>query len=182
MKTKKTLVIILLLFLAAIIVLIITTSFNQNPIHLQTNVQPVPADSTSKFWYKSAVIYSVDVEKFKDSNGDGIGDFNGLTQKLPYLDSLGINLIWLAPFQPTPNLDDGYDVSDFYGIDHRLGTEEDFTNFILAAKAHNIRVIMDLVINHTSDSSFWFQQARKDKSSPYHNWYVWSDERPKNWD
>ena len=90
----------------------------------------------------------------------------GLRRNLGYLDSLGINVIWLAPFQPTPNLDDGYDVSDFYGIDKRLGTEADFTAFMQAAKAHNIRIIMDLVINHTSDSCYWFQQARKSKTSP----------------
>lgn len=182
MKARTILLLLLLLLLAALVLLVITTAGDQNPLNHQAIVQPVPEDSANKFWYKKSVIYNLDVEKFKDSDGDGIGDFNGLTQKLGYLDSLGINVIWLAPFQPTPNLDDGYDVSDFYGIDKRLGTEADFTAFILAAKAHDIRIIMDLVINHTSDSCYWFQQARKSKTSPYHNWYVWSDERPKNWD
>jgi maltose alpha-D-glucosyltransferase/alpha-amylase len=182
MKAKTTILIILLVILGILTFLVIETIGNQNPIKQQSIVQPVPADSVNKFWYKRSVIYSVDVEKFKDSDGDGIGDFNGLTQKLGYLDSLGIDVIWLAPFQPTPNLDDGYDVSDFYGIDKRLGTEADFTAFMLAAKAHNIRIIMDLVINHTSDSCFWFKQAQKSRTSPYHDWYVWSNERPKNWD
>jgi maltose alpha-D-glucosyltransferase/alpha-amylase len=178
----NTAIFILIFLLAALIFIVVKTAGNQDPINQQSVVQPVPADSVNKFWYKKSVIYSVDVEKFKDSDGDGIGDFNGLTQKLGYLDSLGIDVIWLAPFQPTPNLDDGYDVSDFYGIDKRMGTEADFTAFMQAAKAHHIRVIMDLVINHTSDSCYWFKEARKSKSSPYHNWYVWSDERPKNWD
>ena len=181
MKAKTTILLILFVLLAVLIFLITYTIGNQDPIDQQVIVHPVPADSVNKFWYKRCVIYSVDVEKFKDSDGDGIGDFKGLTQKLGYLDSLGIDVIWLAPFQPTPNLDDGYDVSDFYGIDHRLGTEADFTAFMQAARAHHIRIIMDLVINHTSDSCFWFKQAEKDRTSPYHDWYVWSNDRPKNW-
>lgn len=141
----------------------------------------IPPDSAQTWWYKSAVIYNVDAEKFKDADGDGIGDFKGLTGKLPYLDSLGFNTLWLAPFQPTPNLDDGYDISDFYSIDKRLGTMHDFEAFMQAAKARHIRVLMDLVVNHTSDSCAWFQQAEKDTASPYHNWYVWSKTKPDNY-
>src|SRR5690349_11515348 len=98
----NTFIFILFLVLAALVFLIIKTAGKQDPINQQSKVQPVPADSVNKFWYKKSVVYSVDVEKFKDSDGDGIGDFNGLTQKLGYLDSLGIDVIWLAPFQPTP--------------------------------------------------------------------------------
>ncbi len=145
-----------------------------------SNAEILP-DSAQAWWYKSSVMYNVDVEKYKDADGDGIGDFKGLTQKLPYIDSLGFTTIWLAPFQPTPNLDDGYDISDFYGIDKRLGTMQDFEAFMQAAAARHIRVIMDLVVNHTSDSCAWFQQAERDTNSAYHKWYVWQKERPENY-
>jgi maltose alpha-D-glucosyltransferase/alpha-amylase len=137
------------------------------------------AQGDSDFWYKSSVIYTLDVEVFKDSDGDGTGDFNGLIQKLDYLQSLGVDAIWLAPFQPTPNLDDGYDVSDFYSIDPRLGTMADFQKFMEQARLRNIRVIMDLVVNHTSDQHPWFVQGRT-QTSPFHSWYVWSKEKPEN--
>ena len=142
----------------------------------------IRTDSAQVWWYKKAVIYNVDVEKFKDADGDGIGDFKGATQKLSYIDSLGFNTIWLAPFQPTPNLDDGYDISDYYGIDKHLGTMQDFEAFMQAAAARHIRIIMDLVVNHTSDSCAWFQQAERDTTSPYHKWYVWSKNKPENYD
>lgn len=144
-------------------------------------IKEIPPDSANVWWYKKAVIYNVDVEKYKDADGDGIGDFKGLTQKLSYIDSLGFNTIWLAPFQPTPNLDDGYDISDYYSIDKRLGTEQDFEAFMQAANQKNIRVIMDLVVNHTSDQSSWFQEAERDTASAFHNWYVWQKERPQNY-
>lgn len=143
--------------------------------------QPIPADFIEELWYKSGVIYNVDVKVFQDSNGDGVGDFNGLTRRLDYLTDLGITTIWLAPFQPSPNQDDGYDVSDFYGIDKRLGTQRDFENFMQQAKKRGFRVVMDLVINHTSNQHPWFQQARKDTASPYRSWYVWSEKRPRDW-
>lgn len=129
-------------------------------------------------WYTNAFIYNLDVETFKDSNGDGTGDFNGLTQKLGYLDTLGVDVIWLAPFQPTPNGDDGYDETDYYGIDKKLGTDKDFQDFMAAAKKKGIRVIMDLVLNHTSSAHEWFKIARADTASKYHSWYVWSDKKP----
>ena len=147
-----------------------------------TPLAPVPTDFIQELWYKNDLLYSVDVEVFKDSDGDGVGDFNGLTQQLDYLKQLGVATIWLAPFQPTPNRDDGYDVSDFYGIDTRLGTIQDFDQFIRQANQRNIRVMMDLVTNHTSDQHPWFRQARQNKNSPYRSWYVWSKERPKIWD
>ncbi|MFD2571297.1 alpha-amylase family protein [Spirosoma soli] len=142
----------------------------------------VPPDFIKELWYKNSLIYNLDVKVFKDSDGNGFGDFKGLIQQLDYLKKLGVDVIWLSPFQPTPDGDDGYDIADFYGIDSRIGTRADFEEFMKQAKARNIRVIMDLVINHTSDQHPWFQQARRDEKSPYRSWYVWSEERPKNWD
>lgn len=136
---------------------------------------------SSHDWYRRSVFYNVDVKMFKDSDGDGEGDFNGLREKLGYIDSLGCNAIWLAPFQPSPLQDDGYDVSDYYGIDKNLGTTQDFKAFIHAAKQRGIRVIMDLVLNHTSIEHPWYQRSRSDTSF-YHGWYVWSRERPQNID
>jgi maltose alpha-D-glucosyltransferase/alpha-amylase len=132
-------------------------------------------------WYKNTVIYSLDLETFMDANGDGIGDFEGLTRRLDYLNSLGIETIWLAPFQPTPNKDNGYDISDFYGVDPRHGSSGDFVEFMHEASKRGIRVIMDLVVNHTSNQHRWFQMARKDKESPYRDWYIWSKKRPADW-
>ncbi|HYG16970.1 MAG TPA: alpha-amylase family protein [Bacteroidia bacterium] len=142
----------------------------------------ITTEDTTKLWYKSASFYTLDVEVFKDSDGDGFGDFKGLTQKLGYIDSLGFDAIWLAPFQPTPGKDDGYDVADFYSVDKNLGTLEDFKAFINSAKEKNIRIIMDLVINHTSIEHPWFKEARQSKGSRYRNWYTWSGKRPSNYD
>jgi maltose alpha-D-glucosyltransferase/alpha-amylase len=133
-------------------------------------------------WYKNTVIYSLDLETFMDSNGDGVGDFEGLIQRLDYLHSLGIGTVWLAPFQPTPNRDNGYDISDFYGVDPRHGSSGDFVEFMHQAKKQGIKVIIDLVVNHTSNQHPWFQIARKDKASAYHDWYIWSKKRPPDWD
>jgi maltose alpha-D-glucosyltransferase / alpha-amylase len=130
-------------------------------------------------WYKHAVIYCLSVESFLDANGDGIGDFRGLLRRLDYLDGLGVTTIWLMPFQPSPRRDDGYDVADYYGVDPRYGTLGDFVEFTHAAKQRGMRVIMDLVVNHTSDQHPWFQQAR-DPKSRYHDWYIWSRRRPRH--
>ena len=129
-------------------------------------------------WYKNAVIYSVDVETFMDGNGDGVGDFAGLTQRLDYLASLGFTCIWLLPFYPTPNRDNGYDILDFYGVDPRLGTLGDFVEFEHEARMRGIRVIIDLVVNHTSSEHPWFQAAREDPKSRFRDYYIWADERP----
>jgi len=118
-------------------------------------------------WYKNAVIYCLSVASFMDANGDGIGDFQGLMRRLDYLHGLGITAIWLMPFQPSPYRDDGYDVADYYGVSSRHGTLGDFVEFTHAAKQRGIRVIMDLVVNHTSDHHSWFQEARRDPSSKY---------------
>jgi maltose alpha-D-glucosyltransferase/alpha-amylase len=132
-------------------------------------------------WYKNSVIYSLDVDTFMDGNGDGIGDFEGLVRQLDYLHSIGIDAIWLAPFQPTPNRDNGYDISDHYGVDPRHGSSGDFVEFMHQAHKRGIKVIIDLVVNHTSDQHPWFQEARKGKNARFHDWYVWSKKRPENW-
>ena len=132
-------------------------------------------------WYKNAVIYSLNVGTFMDSNGDGVGDFEGLSRRLDYLAGLGVTCIWLQPFQPSPNLDSGYDVADFYGVDPRHGSSGDFVDFANQAKQRGIRIIVDLVVNHTSDQHPWFKSARADKSSKYRDWYTWSKTRPKNY-
>jgi hypothetical protein len=113
-------------------------------------------------WYKNAVIYCLSVGTYMDSNGDGIGDFKGLMRRLDYLHGLGVTAIWLMPFQVSPHRDDGYDVSDYYGVDPRYGTIGDFVEFTHGAKQRGIRVLIDLVVNHTSDEHGWFKQARKD--------------------
>lgn len=129
-------------------------------------------------WYENAIIYCLDVETFADSDGDGIGDFNGLTRRLDYLSGLGITCLWLMPFYPTPNRDDGYDVADYQAIDPRLGSLGDFSEFMVAAEERGIHVIVDLVPNHTSDQHPWFQAARQDPESPYRDYYVWRQDDP----
>ncbi|MEU4511357.1 alpha-amylase family protein [Nonomuraea wenchangensis] len=130
---------------------------------------------TSDVWWKNAVVYCLDVETFKDGNGDGVGDFRGLTQQIDYLAGLGVTCLWLMPFFPTPNKDDGYDITDFYSIDPRLGTLGDFVEFMRTAHDRGLRVIADLVVNHTSDQHPWFKESRRSKDSPLRDWYVWSD-------
>jgi maltose alpha-D-glucosyltransferase/alpha-amylase len=126
-------------------------------------------------WYKNAVFYEVYLRAFYDDNGDGHGDLRGLAEKLDYLQDLGIDCIWLMPFYPSPLKDDGYDISDYYGVHPTYGKPEDIKELVRAAHEHGIRVIADLVLNHTSDQHPWFQAARRDRLSPYRNYYVWSD-------
>jgi maltose alpha-D-glucosyltransferase/alpha-amylase len=132
----------------------------------------------SERWYKEAVIYCIEVETFQDSDGDGYGDLRGLISRLDYLSRLGVTCLWLNPVHPTPNRDAGYDVSDYYGIDSRLGTLGDFAELALEARQRGIRILLDLVVNHTSDQHPWFVSARSDPESPYRDWYVWSDTEP----
>jgi len=139
-----------------------------------------PAPAINDLWYKNAVIYCLSVGTFMDANGDGIGDFGGLMRRLDYLHGLGVTAIWLMPFQTSPGRDDGYDVSDYYGVNPAYGTLGDFVEFTHGAKQRGIRVIIDLVVNHTSDQHPWFQEARRDPSSRYRDWYVWSPTRPRN--
>src|SRR5690349_19851851 len=127
-------------------------------------------------WYKDAIIYEVHVKSFFDSNNDGVGDFPGLIQKLDYLKDLGINCIWLLPFYPSPLRDDGYDIADYRNVHPPYGTLRDFRQFVREAHRRGIRVITELVINHTSDQHPWFQAARlAPKGSPERDFYVWSD-------
>jgi maltose alpha-D-glucosyltransferase / alpha-amylase len=130
-------------------------------------------------WYHNAIIYSLDVETYKDSNGDGIGDFAGLVSKLDHLSGLGINCLWLRPFFPSPLVDDGYDVMEYFDIDHRFGNLGDFVDFVLKARALGIRVIIDLVVNHTSDKHVWFKNSRKNKDSKYRDYYIWKKKPTK---
>ena len=124
-------------------------------------------------WYKNAVVYCVNVETFLDTNGDGIGDFEGLMRRLDYLAGLGVTCLWLLPFYPSPRRDDGYDVADYYGVDPRYGTSGDFVEFLRQADSRGIRVVVDLVINHTSIKHPWFRERPE--------WYVWSKRRPRGW-
>jgi maltose alpha-D-glucosyltransferase/alpha-amylase len=134
----------------------------------------------SDLWYKNAIIYCLSVGTYMDANGDGIGDFSGLARRLDYLHGLGITAIWLMPFQTSPHRDDGYDVSDYYSVDPRYGTLGDFVDFTHGAKQRGIRVLIDLVVNHTSDQHSWFKEARRDPDSKYRDWYVWSKKKPKH--
>lgn len=133
---------------------------------------------TSDLWWKSAVIYCLDVETYMDDNDDGAGDFAGLARRIDYLADLGVTCLWLMPFYPSPDRDDGYDISDFYGIDPRLGNHGDFVEVIRTARDRGMRVIIDLVVNHTSDKHPWFVSARRSRTSPYRDFYVWRDEPP----
>ena len=133
-----------------------------------------------RLWYKNAIIYELDVETFQDSNGDGIGDFAGLTDRIEYLAGLGITCIWLNPFFPTPNRDNGYDITDYYSVDPRLGTLGDFVDFLHLANNYGIHVVIDLVINHTSIDHPWFQEARQDRHSKYRDYYIWEDTKPED--
>jgi maltose alpha-D-glucosyltransferase/alpha-amylase len=131
-------------------------------------------------WYKNAVFYCLSVGSFMDADGDGCGDFKGLTRRLDYIHGLGITAIWLMPFQPSPGKDDGYDISDYYGVDPRYGTLGDFVEFTHGCHQRGIRIIIDLVVNHTSDQHAWFKDARSARDSRYRDWYVWSDKKPPN--
>lgn len=132
-------------------------------------------------WWKKSVVYQVYPKSFRDSDGDGFGDLNGLTEKLPYLKKLGIDVIWLNPIYQSPQVDNGYDISDYRKIEPTLGTMEDFDRLLLEAHKTGIKIILDLVVNHTSDKHFWFEEAKKSKENPYHDYYIWKDEVPNNW-
>jgi maltose alpha-D-glucosyltransferase/alpha-amylase len=139
----------------------------------------VSAARTSDLWWKNAVVYCLDVETFRDHDGDGVGDFAGLTDRIDHLAGIGVSCLWLMPFYPSPNRDDGYDVADHYGVDPRLGTLGDLVVFLRTAKDRGLRVIVDLVVNHTSDRHPWFVEARSSPDSRRRDWYVWVDEPPE---
>ena len=129
-------------------------------------------------WYKNAVVYCLNVGTYMDSNADGIGDFQGLMRRLDYLHGLGVTALWLMPFQKSPCRDDGYDISDYYAVDPRYGTLGDFVEFTHGARQRGMRVLIDLVVNHTSNEHAWFQDARRDPQSKYRDWYLWSKKKP----
>ena len=135
--------------------------------------------TTSDLWWKDAVMYCLDVEMFFDADGDGCGDLVGLTERVDYLAGLGISCLWLMPFYPSPNRDDGYDITDFFTVDPEYGTLGDFVELIRTCRDRGIRVIADFVMNHTSDQHPWFQSARESPDSPYRDFYVWRDKKPK---
>ena len=134
---------------------------------------------TADLWWKTAVVYCLDVETYLDWDGDGTGDLEGLTHRLDHLADLGVTCLWLMPFYPSPDRDDGYDITDFYGVDPRLGTHGDLVEVIHTARDRGMRVIVDLVVNHTSDQHPWFVSARSSRDSPYRDFYVWRDEPPQ---
>ncbi len=134
----------------------------------------------SDLWYKNAVVYAISVATFMDSNGDGIGDLEGVLRRLDYLQGLGVTTLWLMPFQSSPNRDDGYDITDYYNVDPRYGTLGDFVEVARGCEARGIRLIIDLVVNHTSNEHPWFTSACADEASPFRDWYIWSDHEPRN--
>jgi alpha-glucosidase len=151
----------------------------------------ITADQNHSPWWKHAVIYEIYPRSFQDSNGDGIGDLNGITQRLDYLQSLGVNAIWLSPIYPSPQVDFGYDISDYENIDPQYGTLADFDRLVAEANKRHIRIIMDMVMNHTSDKHKWFIESKSSKNNPKRDWYVWRDGKgvgsdgkpipPNNW-
>lgn len=133
---------------------------------------------TENLWYKNAIFYSLDCETFYDADGDGIGELDGLTERLDYVASLGVTCIWLQPFYPSPDRDGGYDITDYLAVDPALGDLGKFVRFMEKADALGLRVVVDLVVNHTSHEHPWFQTARRDRTSVYRDYYVWADEPP----
>ena len=133
---------------------------------------------TSDLWWKNAVIYCLDVETYYDANGDGVGDLAGLAQRIDYLAELGITCLWLMPFYPSPDRDDGYDITDFYGVDPRLGNHGELVEVLRTAHDRGIKVIADLIVNHSSDQHPWFKQSRRSTDNPYRNHYVWRSTQP----
>lgn len=134
----------------------------------------------AKNWFKNAILYSVDVETFLDTDRDGVGDFIGLSRSLDYLSGLGATCIWLHPFFPSPDKDNGYDIADYFNVDPKFGTFGHFVEFLDIAEERGIKVLVDLVVNHTSKEHPWFQEARKNKESKYRKYYIWVDEKPEN--
>ena len=139
------------------------------------STKPTPAATNEKNWWRNAVFYEIYPRSFADSNNDGIGDLKGITAHLDYLKDLGVDAIWLTPIYPSPQVDFGYDISDYEAIDPKYGTMADFDHLIAEANKRQIRVLMDMVMNHSSDKHKWFIQSRSSKDNPYRDWYVWHD-------
>jgi alpha-glucosidase len=158
----------------------------------QSTSQPSTGTSASmQDWWKNAVIYEIYPRSFQDTNGDGVGDLIGITERLDYLKELGVDAVWLTPVYPSPNVDFGYDISDYTNIDPEYGTLADFDRLVAEAKKRHIRILMDMVMNHTSDKHEWFVQSRSSRDNPYRDYYVWHDGKgqtatdkgspPNNW-
>ncbi len=130
-------------------------------------------------WYENAFFYGIDIRRFQDSDDDGFGDLRGLISRLDYLVDLGVDALWLLPFFDTPLLDNGYDVRDYYRIDPRVGELDDFLDLVQEAKKRNLRLVVDLVMNHTSDQHPWFQASRRDPASRYRDYYSWTEQPPE---
>ena len=150
--------------------------------------QAVDKAKGGEIWWKHAVIYEIYPRSFQDSNGDGTGDLNGITERLGYLHDLGVDTIWIAPMFPSPQVDFGYDISDYEAVDPQYGTMADMDRLLAEAKKHDIRVMLDMVLNHSSDKHSWFQESKSSKTNPKRNWYVWKDgvgpnkmDPPNNW-
>ena len=128
-----------------------------------------------KRWWKESIVYQIYPRSFKDSNGDGIGDLNGITEKMDYLEKLGVNVVWLSPVYQSPNDDNGYDISDYRAIMTEFGTMEDFERMLAKAHEHGIKIVMDLLVNHTSEEHRWFLESCKSNDNPYGDYYMWRD-------
>src|SRR6202162_3541455 len=167
--------------IAIITMMIFCSSLAASPSNAQQQT-----DAHARQWWQYAVFYEIYPRSFADSNNDGIGDLNGVTSKLDYLQRLGVNAIWITPCYPSPQVDFGYDVSDYENIDPMYGTLADFDHLIAESKAHGINVIMDFVPNHTSDQHKWFEESKSSRTSPKRDWYIWRDGKgpnqpPNNW-
>ena len=138
-------------------------------------------DKAQKKWWKETVFYEIYMPSYADSDGDGYGDFKGMTAKLDHLQSLGVKGIWLTPFLQSPKVDNGYDVASYYDIDSTYGSMDDFKTYLQEAHKRGIKVIMDMVLNHTSTASKWFAASRRSADNPYRDYYIWKD-KPNNWE
>ena len=167
--------------LSLILALAATAAWAQSAPAASAKSQPAPAaTSSSDPWWKHAVIYEIYPRSFQDSNNDGIGDLNGITQRLDYLKDLGIDAIWISPMYPSPQVDFGYDISDYRNVDPQYGTLADFDRLVAEAKKRDIRIILDMVANHTSDKHQWFIESASSRTNPKRDWYVWHDAKGTN--
>ena len=144
------------------------------------HAQTAAANSSANPWWKHAVVYEIYPRSYQDSNGDGMGDLNGITSRLDYLQGLGVDAIWIAPMYPSPQVDFGYDISNYESVDPQYGTLADMDRLIAEGKSHHVRVILDMVLNHTSDKHQWFIDAASSRTNPKHDWYCWNDGKPAN--
>src|SRR5271170_2883006 len=149
------------------------TAVGQAPQTSAEATHSAAAQSNDGPWWKHAVFYEIYPRSFQDSNSDGVGDLNGITQRLGYLKNLGVDAIWIAPMYPSPQVDFGYDISDYQDVDPQYGTVADMDHLIAKGKERNIRVILDMVLNHTSDKHQWFIDSASSRTNPKHDWYVW---------